>query len=202
MGSAADWATDYKHPGRVTVRLTLFWVTNYTLDSSQRVLDKAEALLAEHGLGLDIYPSRTRTKEHTIQDPGRLLKAEDYGPLRSQAAAIFDDQKLPGRRQRLPVFFCEIEYPDASRMIDKFSTNPPSTWPPYILIGNAVASDNVTLLHEIGHAAGINKHNTDGDPEGVPIDPTKPRNIMNVMPTRSIMFRAQVLSIARAYFAR
>jgi hypothetical protein len=114
-----DWDPNYKHPGKTTVRLTLFWVSNYYQDTSQKVLKKAEQMLTEHGLGLEIYPkSRQSAPNHTIQipgDPTQLLVNDPentpytYNWLRNQAAAIFDDQATKDKRQRLPVFFLPVQ---------------------------------------------------------------------------------------------
>src|SRR4026207_329640 len=72
----SDFDLDFKHPGNVTLRVTLFWVTNCVkIDSAPQVLiNKTEEIYASHGLSLDIVPSRQRTPEHTIEFPDRLIE--------------------------------------------------------------------------------------------------------------------------------
>ena len=53
MGKPTERDVNFKNPGAVTVRLALFWVTNYVSDTSQRALDRAREMLNDHGLGLE-----------------------------------------------------------------------------------------------------------------------------------------------------
>lgn len=154
MGDERD--PNYKNPGAAKARLTLFWCTNYKIDTSKKVLDQAEKLLGEHNIGLDVYPGRTRTDKHTITVPAdHLILPEEYNDLRLKAAAIFDDQKTPDKRQRLPVFFCEFK--DVGHGITVITKKPGdpsgSTWLPYCLVSGVIDNDNATLVHELGHAA-------------------------------------------------
>jgi hypothetical protein len=178
---------NYKHPGNVKLRLSLFWVTNCVkIDTSpQVVLDKAEKLYAKHGIGLDIFPSRTRTKEHTIETKIDLLLPEHYNAIRLEAHKRFDDQKTPNKKQRLPVFFCEFK--DISNGLTITGA-----WLPYVFVSGVLTPDKATLAHEIVHAAGIPGHNK-----------SHPNNIMaDGTNSRSEFFKFQVQTVAKGYFAK
>jgi hypothetical protein len=65
-GSAAssgvkDNNKSYKLPGGYRVRLAVFWVNQSTTFFNSFLLPRAEEMLAEHGLGFDCWPSRTRS---------------------------------------------------------------------------------------------------------------------------------------------
>jgi hypothetical protein len=178
---------NYKHPGNVRIRLTLFWVTNcVNIDTTPEVvLSKAEELYAQHGIGFDIFPSRTRIPEHTIQAPVDLLLPEHYNAIRLEAARRFDDQKTKDKRQRLPVFFCEFKDPSNGLTIS-------GAWPPYVFVSGVLTPDKATLAHEIVHASGI-----------IPHDKVHLSNILaEGTGSRSEMFKFQVKQVAGAYFAR
>jgi len=196
MSNGSDWDANYKNPGSAKARLTLFWASNYKIDTSKKVLDQAEKLLSEHNIGFDVYPGKTRTDKHTIQVPDRPLNKEEYNDLRLKAGAIFDDQKTADKRQRLPVIFCEFLYPGNGLAV---LTKPPSekegsTWLPYCLVSGVIDPDNSTLIHEIGHAA-------TNSPNHLP----QKGNIMHessAIMARTTIVKTQVQAIARAYFVR
>ena len=189
---------NYRHPGGLRIRLTLFWVTNCMNMNSiaESSLARAEELFAKHGLGLDVYPSRHPTPEHTIETPANVVAAgglminnppeyNHWNEVRNEGARRFDDQKAPGRRQRLPVFFCEFKYPA------KGVTVVGSPWLPYVLVGGNIAPDRGTLAHEIIHAAGFGPH--------IP----RSANIMAETDTsREEIYRMHVEMVAKAYFTR
>ncbi len=189
---------NYRHPGGLRIRLTLFWVTNcINMDSvASPYLARTEELFAKHGLGLDIYPSRQRTEQHTIETPKNVNDAgglminsppeyNHYNEVRWLAAKRYDDQKVPGKRQRLPVIFCEF------RMPAKGVTVVGSPWPPYVLISGNLSPDRATLAHEIIHAAGFGPH--------IP----RPLNVMAENDsTRHEIYRMHVEMVAKAYFTR
>ncbi len=192
--SNSDWDANYKSPGAAKARLTLFWASNYKIDTAKKVLDQAEKLLGEHNIGFDVYPGKFRTAKHTIQVPDRPINKEEYNDLRLKMGAIFDDQKTTDRRQRLPVLFCEFLYPGNGLTV---LTKPPSeregsTWLPYCLVSGVIDADSSTLIHEIGHAA-------TGSPNHLP----QKGNIMHDAPSvmaRTAIVKTQVQAIARAYF--
>ncbi len=194
--ASSDWDPSFKNPGLAKARLTLFWASNYKLNTAKTVLDYAEKLLGEHNIGFDIYPGRVRTDKHTIEVPDRPLLPEEYNDLRLKAGAIFDDQKSTDKRQRLPVIFCEFKDTGMGLTV---LTRPPGTttgspWLPYCLVSGAIANDESVLIHEIGHAA-------TNSPNHLP----QLGNIMHEAPAkqkRTIIVKTQVQAIARSYFVR
>lgn len=192
-------ALDYKHPGNVKIRLTLFWMKNaVNIDTtSEVVIAKAEEIFRAHGLELDVFPARKRTDAHTIATPPNVVSAggllinnppeqNHYNELRLEGARIFDDQKSPGQKQRLPVFFCEFK--DTANGVTVIG----SPWLPYVLVSGVLAPDRATLAHEIVHAAGIAGHLRGLDNQ---------KNLMSELnSSRAEMFKLQVQKVAGAYF--
>lgn len=184
---ASDLDLDFKQPGNVRLRLTLFWVTNCVkMDTSpQALITKTEQIYARHGIGVDIVPSRQRTSEHTISFPDRLIEPNEFNAIRLEGHRRFNDQKAGDRRLRLPVFFCEFRDPANGLTIK-------GDWLPYNFVSGVLTGDQATMAHEIVHAAGLEGHIRS--------------NTTNLMaePTheRSELFKFQVQTVARSYFAR
>ncbi|QDV33753.1 LysM peptidoglycan-binding domain-containing protein [Tautonia plasticadhaerens] len=194
-GTSDQFATDYVHPGNVKIRLTLFWLSNCVSPdtSTAALLTKAEALFKTHGLGLDILPSRARTAEHTIPVSADPILPEQYNSVRLEAGKRFDDQKSPGKKQRLPVFFGEFKYPAKGVTV---VPAPPSgsPWLPYCIVSGVLSADHATLAHEIVHASGIGPHVIAKD---------FPKNILtDLSDNREEFWKMQVQSVANAYFCR
>jgi hypothetical protein len=192
----ADRDTNYKVPGALKARVTVFWGTNYTIDKSKMFLDYAEKLLAEHGVGFDVYPGKTRTEKHTIQTPD-IVQPGAYGELRDQMAKIYDDQKTGDKRQRLPVLFCQFkDSGEGFTVLTKGMGDPDSAspWLPYVLIGMSSSPDESNLIHEIGHAANQDRqHSPD---EGEIMYPSA------ALVKRSKIDKTQMVRIQRAYFVK
>lgn len=198
MNKNDSWDPNYKAPGNKKVRLTLFWLSNYTIDTWEQAIAKTKKLLAEHGLGLDVYPA-SRSAAHTITIPGdstRLLvrdettNQDDFNWMRLEAGRIFDDQKTGDKRQRLPVFFCEFKDPAHGLTVLRGKL---SGWLPYCMVSGVLCGDKSTLVHEIGHAAGLNHLQ---NPKDLP-----KRNFMDyVTQERDLMYKAQVQVLEKAYF--
>ena len=185
----SDWDTDYVLPGNKRLRLALFWVTNYGKHNADDVIDKAETMLGKHGIRLDIYPSRKQTKEFTIEYDEKIqAKNSHYNWVRGEAAKIFDDQKTASKKQRLPVFLCDFVYPGFGLTIKS------TPWPYFCFVRPFPSSDKITLIHEIGHAAGISGHLAERK--------KKHKNFMDETPKRSVMYKAQIQKISRAYFMK
>lgn len=190
--SVWDALHKYKHPGNIKVRLTFFWASNSTSDPAKTLADKAAALLGEHGMGIDVYPSMTKTAAHTLPFQEKLYLDDHALELRHKAHGVFQDKK-----PRLPVIFCPFrgeggggDGPCSTNGMCLKGTN----WLPFVLINSELMSpDNVTLLHEIGHAAGL-MHMATGANDAV-------KNFMGYQPTRTGMLRNQVVSIAQSYFS-
>ncbi len=194
--AASDWDPNFKAPGAPKARITVFWASNYKVDTSKKIIDYAEKLLAEHNIGLDVYPGKTRTDKHTIKTSD-LIMPEEYNAIRLQMGAVFDDQKSGDKRQRLPVLFCQFkEYGNGITVLRKGPGDPENTspWLPYCLIGQNADPDYSNLIHEIGHAANETRAHL-----------TTKGNIMHDAPTvqtRDTIVKTQVQVITRAYFVK
>jgi hypothetical protein len=192
----ADRDPNYKVPGSLKARLTVFWGSNYTLDKSKMFLDYAEKLLAEHGIGFDVYPGKTRVDKHVIKT-SEIVQPEEYNDLRNQMAKIYDDQKTGDKRQRLPVLFCQNKASgDGYTVLTKGPGDPEnaSPWLPYVLIGMGSTVDESNLIHEIGHAANQDRQHSPDKGE-----------IMHESPAivkRTIINKTQMVKISRAYFVK
>jgi hypothetical protein len=181
-------STTYKHPGNVRIHLGLFWVTNFFGNRDQLVLKRADEMLNEHGLALDCWPSRTRTPQATLQFEDRLIEKEDYESLRSQVADILS---TAGKSNFLPILFCQFRYTANGLTV---SDTAERCWTkPMCLIGATGSGDDVTLLHEVGHAAGMDHDRTSTDPRN--------RNFMNEAVVRTTMFQWQIVKMVKAFFA-
>jgi hypothetical protein len=62
------------------------------------------------------------------------------------------------------------------------------------LVDPGAAGDNVTLLHEVGHASGLDHDKTSID--------AKNRNFMHEANTRTTIFKFQIDKLAKAFFVR
>jgi len=196
MGNKSDWDPNYKAPGSLKARITVFWGSNYAKDTSKQILDYTEKLLAEHGIGFDVYPGKTKTDKHTIKTSDLVMDTE-YNDLRLKMGAVFDDQKTADKRQRLPVLFCQYkEWGNGLTVLRKGPGDPEnaSPWLPYVLIGMNADPDYSNLIHEIGHAALESRQHS-----------TTKGHIMHDAPsvqTRNVIVKPVVQAIARSYFVK
>ncbi len=186
-----EGSTTYKHPGNLRARLALFWVTNCPGDNnSQSNIKRTEEMLKEHGFGLDIWSSRTRADQATIQFEDRLIEKTDYDFLVEKYSEILSGA---GKDNYLPVIFCQFRYPAHGLTVSDTSTK--CLTKPFCMVDPLFAGgDNVTLLHEVGHAAGLDHDKTSTDP--------KNRNFMNEAEGRTKMYKWQIEKMAKAFFIR
>jgi hypothetical protein len=186
-----DWDLlhKYKHPGNVTVKCTFFWASNTTNDNARGYADKAETMLKEHNLKLDVLPARAKTPSSTLDFQERIYLTDHAEQLRNLA-----HQKLVANG-RLPVIFCRfLRGVGGDSDVRGYAEKSLPNWLPFVLINvDETAPDNVTLLHEIGHAGGLGH---------IPSNPSDAVfNFMSYAPNRDDMLRNQVISIAKAYFS-
>lgn len=147
-------------------------------------------MLKEHNLKLDVIPARSKTPSSTLAFQERIYLADHAAELRNLA-----HQKLVANG-RLPVIFCRFRSgvggdSDTRGYVEKTLPN----WLPFVLINvDETSPDNVTLLHEIGHAGGL------GHMGSNPSDAVF--NFMSYAANRDDMLRNQVIAIAKAYFSQ
>lgn len=183
--SPSNWKAinEYKHPGNVKVKLTLFSSENALNNPSSQYLSAAQTLLNQHGLDLD---------SHVVSTPlpyTDLANSIDSAlELRMLAHKSYQDSS-----PRLPVIFCRF----ASQIAGEVNgvTIKETDWLPFVLINSDNTSpDGVTLLHEIGHASGLG-HVGRGKNDVM-------ENFMTYGSNRTGMTRNQVIAIANSYFAK
>lgn len=187
---------EYKHPGNKKVRVTFFWTNLTKSDPAAKMVKASRKMLQEHGIGLDVYPfDRKKAKHpHTLIYPYEVTTRDDVKKLRQLAHEAFDDQKTKDKKQRIPIIFCNYRTSGDHTLGETFKL---SNWLPFCLINVKVPSkDGLTLLHEIGHAAGLKCEKYRPGKDSI-------QNIMHYgAPKRTDMNKKQVLAVARAYFCK
>ncbi|HEY9735107.1 MAG TPA: Ig-like domain-containing protein [Trichocoleus sp.] len=139
----------------------------------------------------------------TLQFSDEVYLYDQVLELRHKAHEAFGGDEYP----RLPVIVCPfrqslVSGEIATGMAVKNRPEAPSKWLPFVLINSQIKSlDSVTLLHEIGHAAGLGH-------EG---EVKKEHAVINFMqyfdpkstslPGRDGLSPHQVKTLANAYFA-
>jgi hypothetical protein len=184
-----DWQKiDFQIKPPSTIRLTLFWLSNFFGERDVFLLNRAIAVAGARGFRFDIVPSSPAGRlKHTIEWD-RVVEEEDRRVVRAKCGDVYDDQKTGGG-QRFPVIFGQ------NRGGNETVTD--GGWPKYCFISpsGSAESDGLTLLHEIGHGADLEHHHYDQ----LPIPHA---NFMSLKPNRDCIQLYQGLSLADAYFAR
>ncbi len=181
---------DYKLKDTVELSIALFFHSNYGRDSDNGTVARASDTLWDHNLRLDVWPP---AESHGFKNGFNTLRLgsqkvnpqEDLPHIRK---LMRDALARRGRPFVLPVLFCqyvgcscgEVRYLEGG--VD-----------PVVLVGYSINDDKMTLLHEIGHAAGLSHDVQNADPNN--------RNFMHTTETRTTMYRFQVEKLAKARFA-
>src|SRR4051794_24861742 len=191
-----DEVNNYKQPGDLKVRLTLFWAASVKSDPAKRLVDVATRMLKEHGIGIDVYQTSLKTPAMTLPGDRSMPAMSDEfdayaNVLRHQCHQIYQDA-----RPRLPVIFVPFSGARGGEPCDVNGVCMKNKgWMSYVIINSDLTSkDGVTLLHEIGHAADLGHQGT-GTSDAV-------ENFMNYGENRTNMTAIQVKAIAKGYFVR
>jgi hypothetical protein len=149
----------------------------------------ANKLLQEHNLVLDICPGVNKVVERTLAFD-ELVNISHEETLRNMA------HKSHYHEGRIPVIFCRFSGPIGGNSDTNGYVVRLGNWLPFILINvDNDSSDNITLLHEIGHASDFG-HQKSTSSDAYP-------NFMSYPPPdRTGILRNQVIKLARSYFAR
>lgn len=153
MGLPVGYAEmhNYKHPKPVKLKLALFWVEGAG-DPSAKLILKADELLKPHNFSLEAIP-KVRTLARTLKWSGKLDISPEIAKEQALALRNLCHAALPAG-QGLPVIFApfaDLTTGDPCRTTGW--TIAGTNWLPFVVINaDKVAIDNVTLLHEIGHA--------------------------------------------------
>jgi hypothetical protein len=184
MGDEAR--TDYKLPKTVRLTVGICYLSNHFKPSNEGTVARAVDMLAKHNLELDVWPygGGKVSEVNTIKFDKHLVAPEDYNGLYKKVKAILNARcsfVVP-----LTVLYCNY-YGPAYGLTVPIS----GALTPLVLISPEVNDDKVTLLHEMGHAAGI-----DHDKYS-----TTPKNFMREDEPRTTVFKWQVQKFAKASFS-
>lgn len=180
--------TDYKLPGNKKVNMALFWATNFFGMKDGTNLKGAETMLTEHGMGLNCWPAtKVKSSDHTFDfgdDPIPESKYSEVYRKLSEAAAN------AGKRDYLLVLFCQFVYSGYGITISR--SKELCFRRPMVFVSASDLNDGATLLHEAGHACGLDHDKTSSGKTG--------RNFMNEAETRSTMMKWQIEKMGKAYY--
>ncbi len=179
---------DYKLPGSNKANLALFWASNFFGAKDKPVIAKAETLLAEHGIGLTCWPENKSKSPDRVFDFGSgLITQEQYSSIYRTLSEVCE---AANKREHLIILFCQFQFPANGLTI---SNGPMLCFRrPMVFVGATPGSDEVTLLHEMGHAAGMDHDRTSTGTTG--------RNFMNEAESRSSMMKWQVEKMGKSFF--
>jgi hypothetical protein len=179
---------DFKLPGDKKINMALFWATNFFGGKDALNLTNSGAMLAEHGIGLNCWPSnKVKTSDHTFDFGSDPIPESKYTAVYrklSEAAAN------AGKRDYLLVLFCQFQYAGYGITISKGDDL--CFRRPMVFVSGSDLTDGATLVHEAGHAAGLPHDKTSTGKTG--------RNFMNEAETRSTMMKWQIEKMGKAYY--
>jgi len=142
-----------------TIHLTLYWTKAAIGETiSGRLIQRAREILRDTlpSHDLSVLPNR-----YVIDFDGEVLGQPDV-----ENAIAMAEKLVPQSSNRLSVFFCKTTAPECPSG-QTCASSPHGTTPqikgrPYVFINVAnPKSDSGTLLHEIGHAAGVQVRDSD-----------------------------------------
>jgi hypothetical protein len=185
--TANAYDTGYRIPKRVRLTVACIYLDTYYKNDDQGVIRKAVEMLDAANIELALWPDNGQKFAFNTLSYGAPVPHDSaaYKALRADV-----DQKI--RRAGcpfvlpLPVVFCQ--YQSRGYGITPFAMK---TITHACLISPVVNQDLVTMVHEIGHAAGLDHE--EGD--------LNKGNFMHEADPRSNMYRYQVEALARAAFA-
>jgi len=180
--------TDYKLPGNKKVNMALFWATNFFGAKDAGNIAKAESMLAEHGMGMNVWPStKAKTTDNTFDFGSNPIPESMYSTVYRK---LSEAATAAGKRDHLLVLFCQFEYPGYGITISK---GPGLCFRrPMVFVSASDGNDGVTLVHEAGHAGGLPHDTTSTGKTG--------RNFMNEAETRGTMMKWQIEKMGKAYY--
>jgi len=181
---------DYKVPGNRTLRLALFWSKDFFGGRDQAVIATARKMLGEHSMNLQLWPDNGQQSPDRTFDFGKgVIQPDQHWDIFSK---LNDICAAAGKeRSHLITLFCQFQMPASGLTI--IDTSMGCLVRPMIFIAPTPAGgDMVTILHEAGHAAGLNHDRTSSKPTG--------RNFMNEAETRSTMMKWQLQKLCTAFF--
>jgi hypothetical protein len=202
----AGWGQQHNYidPGHHTVRVTAYWAKSATPNTFARSVDVARLILENHGMKLSVKPGPLPDPSHQLPFNGEVSSGSDIIELRKQVDTLNPESD----RQVVIVAPCASHLAGAG---DDQGTPygwtfhgdyAGGTWSDdYIVINSSNWSPTgVTLLHEIGHAAGLG-HTYGGVNAAVANFMNEPLYQVFKSPGTDMLI-SQVQALAGALFAR
>ncbi len=186
-----DTKTDFKSPKRIRLTIACVYLASYGPGNDQGVIAKAKSELEKHNIDLDVFPSITTRNETNTIPYSEYIKdnTEEYTALYKLA------------KEKIKQMGCNFVIPQpvvfGNKHCGGYGIAPKVTnqiTPRLIMISPVVNNDKMTLLHELGHAAGLLHDLTIGEP----------RNFMHEADgdiSRTVMYQYQVKYLAKAMFS-
>lgn len=183
-----DTETGYRLPKRVRLTIGCVYFSTYFKHDDRGVVAKARDVLDAHNIELDVFPNYgMKTPHNTIQTDFEPADTEaDYRRVYQMAKEKLKQMGctfvIP-----LPIVFAKYKYSGYG-----IAPKVPGQLTRLVMIYPEGNSDKMDLVHEIGHAAGL-EHDTRSD--------AQPRNFMHVASPRSVLYKYQVEALGKAPFS-
>jgi len=191
---------DYVHPGNLKVKVTAFWSKNASPNTFSHTGEVSRLILGRHGLALHFNPGLLPTEHHRLPFDEIVQFGGQIETLREQVdkTGLASDSNLV-----VIVAPCSETLDGAG---DDSKTPYGWTFPssgkfrrPFVVINSAKTSPTaVTLVHEIGHAAGLGHEH--GGPGAVVGNFMNEPKYQQYKTPGTGMYRSQVVTIANAFF--
>lgn len=183
-----DTITNYRSPKRVKLTVGCVYLESYFKDTDRGMIAKAREVLDQHNIELDVFHGfEKKSSWNTIPNSNERIPDEPAAyKVIYQAAKAKLRQMGCGFVIPLPVVFGEF-------LCGGYAIAPkvPGELTRLCMISATGNSDQMDVLHEIGHAAGLG-HEEVKD---------YPRNFMHRANPRSDMYKFQVEAFAKAPFS-
>lgn len=191
--------TDFRLKKRIILNVAVLYLPTYTQSDDQGMLETAETLLEKHNIGLRMWPEFGKKTSANTLPTAHLTKDQYHDPIPHNREAYQQLRKdvnvwiknVAGYPFVAPVIFCKYDKRG-------FGITPPDSkigaQCPACLIYSTSKSqkDKMTVLHELGHAAGLNHTKYDRNR----------KNVMHEADGRDNLYKIQVEAFSRAFFAR
>lgn len=178
---------DYKLPDNKTVKLALFWSSDFFGLRDQNVINTARQMLGEHNMSLECWSGEQKSPGRTFDFGPRLIGRDRYDSVYSQ---LSNTCASANKTSYLITVFCQFQFAAQGLTITDTATK--CLVRPMVFISPTAAADGVTLLHEIGHASGLDHDFTSTG--------STDRNFMNETEARSTMMKWQLQKLSNAFF--